>query len=326
MAVGSGHVVLGLAQLQVASEGTWAAVEVHLHDVSDGSRREVALLSTVRLNKEGKRLGDADGVGELHARALGKASLHDGLGHPAASIGGRAVDLGRILARESAATMGAPAAVGVNDDLAAGEASVTLRAANDELARRVNVEVARLTIVDGESGIAVLQLDGVERSDNNLFVDQLVHLLHGRGKHLRASVLATEVGARLLDGALSLKGFGVLRRDDNGVDAEGLDRAISVLLVLDGDLGLAIRTEPPQSAVLADICERLAELGGHQMGQRHCALGLVRSVAEHDALVTRTDVEVGLADVHATSDVGRLLVDADEHLARVARKALGVDR
>ena len=61
------------------------------------------------------------------------------------------------------------------------------------------------------------------------------------------------------------------------------------------------------------------------MRERHAVLGLVGRVAEHDALIAGADIQVGLAHVHATRNVRRLLVDADEHLARLAREALGVD-
>ena len=125
---------------------------------------------------------------------------------------------------------------------------------------------------------------------------------------------------------LSRQGATHLGRDDDGVDHERLNRAVGVLLVLDRDLRLAVGAEPPERAVLAHVGEGLAELGRHQVGERHARLGLVRGVAEHDALVARADVEVRLADVHAAGNVGRLLVDADEHLARVAREALRVDR
>ena len=85
------------------------------------------------------RLGDADGVGELHFAALGQAGGDDVLGHVAGHVGGAAIDLRRVLAAERAAAVPAPAAVGVDDDLAAGQPAVAVRAADDELAGRVDV-------------------------------------------------------------------------------------------------------------------------------------------------------------------------------------------
>lgn len=62
------------------------------------------------------------------------------------------------------------------------------------------------------------------------------------------------------------------------------------------------------------------------MCQGHEVLGLVGGVAEHDTLVTGTDVQVGLADVDTTGNVRRLLVDPDKDLAVVAVQALRLDR
>eukprot|EP00962_Isochrysis_galbana_P005563 scaffold1503_cov120-Isochrysis_galbana.AAC.12 len=236
VAVGGGDIVLRLAQLQVSGQGARPAVEVHLNNVGDGGRAQVALLGAVRLDEEGERLGDADGVRELDAGALGEAGLDDRLGHPAACVGGRPVHLGRVLAGEGTAAVRAPATVRIDDDLAAGEARVALRASDDELARRVDVQVARLAVVDRQGRLAVLQLDGLEGGQDDLVVDQLVHLLHRGRQHLGSRVLSAEVGARLLGGALGLERLGVLRRDDHSVDHQRLNGAIGVLLVLDGHL------------------------------------------------------------------------------------------
>ena len=53
-------------------------------------------------------------------------------------VGGRTVDLGRILAGERATTVRRCAAIGVNDDLATGQAAVAVRTADDEAARGVD--------------------------------------------------------------------------------------------------------------------------------------------------------------------------------------------
>src|SRR4029078_13176790 len=103
----------------------------------------------------------------------------------------RAIDLRRILARERAAAVRRRAAVGVDDDLAAGAAGVAVRAADHEAPGRV----------DQDAGLAV----------DHLLRHDLVHDLLG---HLFAQGL---VGG----------GRAVLRRDDHGVDAH---RAALVVL------------------------------------------------------------------------------------------------
>ena len=89
------------------------------------------------------RVGDADRVGDLDLAAIREAGGDDVLGHVAGRVGGRAVDLGGVLAREGAAAVAGGAAVGVDDDLAAGQAGVAHRAADHELAGRVDEEVRR---------------------------------------------------------------------------------------------------------------------------------------------------------------------------------------
>lgn len=54
---------------------------------------------------------------------------------------------------------------------------------------------------------------------------------------------------------------------------------------------------------------------GHQVG------ALVRGIAEHDTLVTST-VVLEIAVVKTLGDIGRLLLDGDEHVAGVVVKAL----
>src|SRR6185437_10475383 len=94
-----------------------------------------------RLHHDRHRVGDADRIGDLHFGPVGEPGRHDVLGHPAGGVGGRAVDLGRVLAAEGAAAVAGHAAVGVDDDLAPGQAAVAHRPADDEAAGRVDHEV-----------------------------------------------------------------------------------------------------------------------------------------------------------------------------------------
>ncbi len=81
---------------------------------------------------------DADGVRQVDLAAFGQAGGDDVLGHPARRVRRRAVDLGRILAGEGAAAVACHAAVGVDDDLAAGQAGVAEWTADHEATGRVD--------------------------------------------------------------------------------------------------------------------------------------------------------------------------------------------
>src|SRR6478672_9764415 len=93
----------------------------------------VDLAGAVRVDEHRHRVGDADRVGDLDRALVGDAGRDDVLGEIARGVSGRAVDLGRILAGEGAAAVRGIAAIGVDDDLAAGEAAVAVGTADDEI-------------------------------------------------------------------------------------------------------------------------------------------------------------------------------------------------
>ena len=99
------------------------------------------LAGAVGVDQNRHRIGDTDRVGDLDRAALGNAGGHHVLGEIARSVGCRAVDLGRVLAGEGAAAVRRVTAVGVDDDLAPGEAAVAVGTADDEIAGRVDQEV-----------------------------------------------------------------------------------------------------------------------------------------------------------------------------------------
>jgi hypothetical protein len=93
---------------------------------------------TKGIDEHGDRLGIADGVGQLHFAPFSQTCGHNVLGDIAGHVGGAAIHLGGILAGEGAATVTAHAAVGVDDDLAAGQTAVALGSARHETAGRVD--------------------------------------------------------------------------------------------------------------------------------------------------------------------------------------------
>lgn len=113
---------------------TGAEVERLLHGRQDLLVIHAGLSAAIGVHVDGQGLGHADGIRHLHQAALGQAARHNGLGSLAGDVGAGAVHLGGVLAGEGAATVGAPAAIGVDDDLAAGEASVTVGAADHKAA------------------------------------------------------------------------------------------------------------------------------------------------------------------------------------------------
>ena len=138
MAVLRRLVVDRLDQVQLLDDNTRSHVEV----VADDSHQLVGGLfgSTVGLDEEGEWLGYTNGVGELDKAAAGEFAVDERFRDPASEVGGAAVDFAVILAAESTTAVRSPAAVGVDDDFAAGQTCVALRTADDEEAGGLDLD------------------------------------------------------------------------------------------------------------------------------------------------------------------------------------------
>ena len=143
----------------------------------------------------------------------------------------------------------------------------------------------------------------------------LIEVLGGDGglddllEDLLAELLGGDVGA-------------VLGRDDDGVDTER-DNGTVVVLVLDGNLGLGVGAEPRQGAVTAGSGHGSVQLVGELEGEGEQLGGLVGGIAEHDALVTGTEVLEALVKMETLGDIGGLLLDSDEKVEGLVVEALG---
>ena len=157
---GGGLVTLFTAALEVERLAHHTRAEVErLLDLFEASAS--GILPSVRVDVDGQRLGDTDGVGDLEQGATGETRGDDGLGRLAGDVRAGAVDLGRVLSGEGAAAVGAPATVGVDDNLTTGQTGVTVRTTDDKSSGRVQVE-------DGV-GVEVLLRDNLDD-----FVHQIV--------------------------------------------------------------------------------------------------------------------------------------------------------
>ena len=117
----------------------------------------------------------------------------------------------------------------------------------------------------------------------------------------------------------------MLGGEHHGVHAGGL----AALVVLHGDLGLAVGAEVVHQALLTHVGQALGHLVGQGDGQGHQLRRLVAGVAEHHALVARAVVQLTVALglglvalVHAQGDVAGLLVDVGDDGAGVAVEAV----
>ncbi|GJE70868.1 hypothetical protein CHKEEEPN_2410 [Methylorubrum podarium] len=177
--------------------------------------------------------------------------------------------------------MGRRAAVGVDDDLAAGEAGVAVGTADHELAGRVDVPDGALVDPALRQGLEDVGLDDGAHVGR---VEGLVEVL-GREHDLRH-----------------------------------LDRAAVGVAHGDLALGVGTELGRVALLGLAGVGEILEDLVGVEDRGRHQRRGLVGGVAEHDALVARALVLVA-GGVHALGDVGRLGVQVDGDLVVLPMEA-----
>mmetsp|Transcript_21704 Transcript_21704/g.51879 ORF Transcript_21704/g.51879 Transcript_21704/m.51879 type:complete len:409 (-) Transcript_21704:66-1292(-) len=284
---GSALVLLPLAdglEVELTANETRAEVKALLDGLQDLLVRDRPSAIGVHVDREG--LSHTDGIGDLEEAATGEAGGNDRLRHLAGNVGARPVDLGGVLSGEGTAAVCAPTAVGVNDDLTASETGIAVGSANHKAARGVQM-------VDG----VVIKVLGRDNRLNDM--------LHQVSMDL---VIAHAVV--------------VLSGDKDGVHADG-DHGTILILVLNSDLGLAVRTEPGADAILADLSELVAELGCQHVGEGHELGGLIRGIAKHMTLVTSTNLLqcLGAHAMDTLANVRRLLVDVHKNLALVAVQA-----
>ena len=174
-----------------------------------------------------------------------EARRDDILRDVARHVAGGAVHLGWIFSGKRAAAVTAVAAVGVDDNLAAGEAGVAHGTAGDEAAGGIDVDF----------GVLVEHCGGHDGLDD--FLDD------GFAANRQCETLSL----------CCVEMTTVSTRDGAAVD------------VFDGDLGFSVGAEEINDVLLADFGELVGEAvrqldrHGHQFGS------LVASVAEHQALV-----------------------------------------
>ena len=154
------------------------------------------LAGTLGIDENRTRLGNTDGIGELHLADIRQPGGDDVLGDIARHVGGAAIYLAGILAAEGTATVAAAATVGVDDDLAAGKARIRCGTSLDEFSGRV----------DMEDGLVIEEFPGHHLPDQ--FIDDL-----------------------RLDVLLQVGLGSVLGRDDHRVHPGG-----NTILIFDGDL------------------------------------------------------------------------------------------
>ena len=301
MAVLGGLKVDWLGQIQLLDDHTRSEVEVGVDDVDELIGGAVG--GAVRVDEDGEGFGNTDSVGELHEGAAAKLRVYEGFGDPAGKVGSRSVDLGEILAGESATPVSSPSTVCIDNDLSAGQTSVTLRATDNEESRRLNLQSVSLVF-----NLYVLI--------STYMVDSLIVQVLGRND-LLDDLLLNDFSQLLSSDLLA-----VLSRNNDSVHSERNNSTI-VMRILDGDLGLSIRSQPRDGTITTSSRHRSIKLVSQLQGQREQLRSLIRGISEHDTLVTSTELLKSLLVVQTLCDIGGLLLNGHQHIAGFIVETLG---
>lgn len=138
------------------------------------------------------------------------------------------------------------------------------------------------------------------------------------GRDGRLDDLLKNLLAKLLGGDVGR----VLGRNDDGVDTDG-DNGAVVVLVLDGDLSLGVGAEPWERAIATGSRHGSVELVSELESEGEELRGLIGSITEHDTLVTSTKLLKGLFVVQTLSNIGGLLLNGDEQVEGLVVETLG---
>ena len=130
MAVGSSLLVDRAQQVEHLNDALGAQIKVGIHQLGNFVVGDNA--STFGVDRHIHWFGYANGVSHLNLALARQPRSHHVLGHITCGVGCGTIHFGRVLARESTTSMGAGAAVGVDNDLATRQAAITLRATDDE--------------------------------------------------------------------------------------------------------------------------------------------------------------------------------------------------
>ncbi len=126
-----------LDQIQHFQNAVWPKIEILANQVLQAILADLAGAESVHTDR--RRFGDTDRIRDLDFASICKTCGNDVLRDISGGVCRRAIDLRWVLAGKSPAAMTSRAAIGIDDDLPAGKATVTHRSADFEAAGRIDV-------------------------------------------------------------------------------------------------------------------------------------------------------------------------------------------
>ena len=146
MAVGCGFLIapsFWFVEAEPFDDGSRTKIEDHFSFFLDLGIVEAVFCRIVRIDIDRYRTGNTDGIGDLNSAFVGKTCSNNILCYVTSCIGCTAVNLGRIFAAECTAAMRSCATVGINNDLASGQAGIAMRSTDDKTSGRSDMKLCR---------------------------------------------------------------------------------------------------------------------------------------------------------------------------------------
>ena len=129
-----------ILQAVAANNGRGAQIEYFFQFLCDFAvGKSFHFAGTICVDIQADRMSNSDGISHLYQYLAAQSGSHQVFGNVPGSVGRRAVHLGRVFSTESAAAMGAFAAVSIDDDFTAGQSGIAVRSADDKLAGWIDI-------------------------------------------------------------------------------------------------------------------------------------------------------------------------------------------
>jgi hypothetical protein len=128
--------VNGATEAKVANDFGGAEIKGLVYGFLDSF--EANFFSIESIEADGDGMGMANGVGELDFHTIGEAGSNNVLRDIATHVGCASVDFGGVFSTEGATPVATRPSVGIDDDFATGETTVTFGSPDDEAASGIN--------------------------------------------------------------------------------------------------------------------------------------------------------------------------------------------
>src|SRR5689334_14839777 len=139
------------AQIELFDDTARRQLKIIAHELRNRRLADASRAGCV--DEHRNRIRDADGIRKLDQTTVGESGRDDVLRDVARHVSSRAIDLRRVFTRESAAAVRRVTTISVDDDLASGQAGITLWSTSDETAGGIDVILRALVEQFARDGV-----------------------------------------------------------------------------------------------------------------------------------------------------------------------------